>query len=56
VLPSLTRLNRVVELGARETRYVCMTCGASRDDGDNCAVAPLKCALETLNPVKDAAP
>jgi hypothetical protein len=28
------------ELGAKEMRYVCLTCGVLRDDGDNCAVAP----------------
>jgi hypothetical protein len=26
--------------GAKEMRYVCVTCGALRDDGDHCAVAP----------------
>jgi hypothetical protein len=34
------RLNCVVELGAKEMRYLCVTCGALRDHGDSCAVAP----------------
>jgi len=37
-----TRLNHVVELGAEEMHNLCVTCGALRDDGDHCAVAPFE--------------
>jgi hypothetical protein len=42
---------------AKEMRYLCLTCGAPRDDGDYCAVAPFgrqDCSWYRREPVPGA--